>query len=264
MPAILGSIISGGASLASDYFGNKSTNKQNRLSEQYADRTYNKERKDALTDWHRQNDYNDPASAMKRLQAAGLNKNLVAGASSGGGQASPVKSVDTQSGQFRESKFEGLKQAGGAVGNFYDTKIKQAQVDNLKTQNTVNMETAALKKAQTLNTLTQNNTGKFDLGLKSQLRTISADAAAERLRQITANTESTIQTRRYQGVNQDINYKQKEETIKGTTLSNEIKSFEVQLNKMGIQKGGNLYDRLMSVIYTSGKAHEKHFRKYSK
>ncbi len=161
------------------------TNKQNQKSRDFSREQYQTQKNDNLAFWNQQNDYNNPANQMKRLQAAGLNPNMVYGQSSGGasGQASPIKTPDLQSAQFRVPDFGGIGQAGqGVVDNYWDTKIKQAQVDNLRVDNTVKLEEAILKRSK-------SSTNKFDLGLSKDLRQNSLDYARSTLRKLNQDTD---------------------------------------------------------------------------
>lgn len=86
--------------------------------------------------WRRQNAYNSPEEQMKRLDAAGLNPNLVYGS------GSVVGNTSGSTPQFRAPSdypaanvFEKIGPALNMLAAFQDFQIKGAQVDNLKAQN---------------------------------------------------------------------------------------------------------------------------------
>ena len=68
-----------------------------------------------------------------------------------------------------------------AVSNYFDIEIKQAQLDNLKTDNTVKYEEAKLKEAQ-------RKMMSFNYDFESALYDTSADYRKEQLRKMKADT----------------------------------------------------------------------------
>lgn len=152
---------------------------QNRRDRRFAQQQYNIQRQDALSDWNMQNEYNSPASQMERLKAAGLNPNLVYG--SGVNQVSAqVKSATAATPQGTAPKFSG----SNVVGAYLDAQMRQAQTDNLKVQNTVLMEEAKLKAAQTVATLAGTSLKEFDFDFKTQNRNVMLADAHYRLRKL--------------------------------------------------------------------------------
>jgi len=99
----------------------------------YSDSTKKREkraRKYNLEQWHRQNKYNHPTEQMARLTEAGLNPNLIYGSSPGSavgnaGAVSPGKAPDVR--------------ADNPIPNYFDTRVKQAQTQNLKSQSSLNL-----------------------------------------------------------------------------------------------------------------------------
>ena len=74
-PLIAASLLAGGTSLLSgglNYLGTKAQNKSN-IQLMREQNQWN------LEQWNRENEYNLPANQMARLEAAGLNKNLIYG-----------------------------------------------------------------------------------------------------------------------------------------------------------------------------------------
>lgn len=85
---------------------------QNRANRKFAMKQYSIARKDALSDYNMQNEYNSPASQMERLKQAGLNPNLVYGTGAGSMTAAPIKSAPQNAAQGEAPKVD----LGGAVG----------------------------------------------------------------------------------------------------------------------------------------------------
>lgn len=241
LPIIAGATLLGGA------LNNRANAQQNEASRKFEKEQYDRQRRDNLEDWNRNNAYNDPSAQMKRLKAGGLNPNLVYGQSSGGasGQASPIKSSSSGSPQFNASNFDAIPKS---ISDHYDTQVKQAQIDNIKSQNTVNVETAALTKAKTLQTLVGTESGKFNLSIDKQF---SADAQKEKLRQLIAQTSLTDQTRRNKNIAFGQEFKQRELNIKGSISENKIKKFKSEMAKLGITPSSNIWTQLMTMISTN-------------
>lgn len=185
---LLETAISAGSGLLGGAINAWSTGRQNRKSRDFSREMYGRQYADNVAFWNMQNEYNSPQAQMQRLKAAGLNPHLVYGGSSGGtaGTASPIKTPDVQNAQFKTPEWgNAISSAGtGFLNAMYDYDIKQAQLDNLRTDNTVKKQEALLKAAQTESTITTKNRGVFDLDLAKELRSVSADAAREGLRKL--------------------------------------------------------------------------------
>jgi len=133
-----GAIIGAGSSLIDGLLG--TGNRQNMKMAEYA---YSKD----LEMWNRNNAYNDPSAQMKRLENAGLNKNMVYGSGTVAGNTSgqmPKYNAPTQ----KAPKINPLE----AMGVYQNMQQQKAQTD--------------LIKAQTDNAYTEAGIKKVDLGLK--------------------------------------------------------------------------------------------------
>jgi hypothetical protein len=135
-------LIAAGASIAGQAInaGSQSATNQSQLS--YAREMYDKQRADALADWNMQNEYNSPKSQMARFQEAGLNPNLIYGQMS---NSPVVRSASPQSYNPTPPQVDLGSTAGMAIGQYYDTQLKAAQIDNLKTQGQVLEQESILK-----------------------------------------------------------------------------------------------------------------------
>jgi len=134
MPApLLLPLITAGATLAGQGINAATQSANNRKSRQWNEMMYAKQRQDSLSDWAMQNEYNSPQKQMERLRNAGLNPNLVYGSGAVANSAQQVKQTDVKSWSPQAPQF----QPEQALTAFQDTKIAQAQYDNLTTNRTI-------------------------------------------------------------------------------------------------------------------------------
>lgn len=176
--------ISAGTNIAGNVINGALNARQNRLNRMHSEHMYRMERQDNLADWHMQNEYNSPEQQMLRFQKAGLNKNLIYGQTS---QAAPVRSADMKAPSQVAPQID-LSGVTSGLLSYYDIQQKEAQTNNLRTANTVALQDAALKAAQTAQTIASTDMTKFDLSQKNELKHISIEAAKAALHQVQQNT----------------------------------------------------------------------------
>lgn len=167
---------------------------ENKKRRKWQEERYNVLRRDSLADWNMQNEYNSPTSQMARLREAGLNPNLVYGKGADN-TAMAVNKPDMDTPQTEAPKIDiGAMQAGGQMALMagYDVKLKEAQTDNLKTQNTVLLQEQILKAAQTQATLQGTEMSKFDLGQKDRLKDINAQFLEGSVKKQQADIQFTL------------------------------------------------------------------------
>lgn len=235
----------------------------NRKTRKYNEQMYAKQRADSLADWTMQNEYNSPASQMARLREAGLNPNLVYGKGADN-TSMAVRSTDTKSWNPSTPKFD--LAPGNALMSYYDVQMKQAQIDNLKTQNTVQVQEGILKAAQTAGILQSTKGSEFDLQLKSDLRPYTLEGTIENLRRLTAGTDIMLQqnerdaamnssnlteaaTRilkmRAETANTTLERSRINEQIELLKKDNRIRALDAQLADEGVRPGENLFMQLL-------------------
>jgi len=167
---------------------------QNRKSRQFSREMYERQFNDNIRFWNMQNEYNSPQSQMNRFQAAGLNPNLIYGQGNSG-PAGAISTPDVQAPQFRNpefgSAFSGINPLV-MLNAIYDLDIKAAQTDNLKAQNTVILQDAMLKAAQTEAVKVGGEKTLFGLELDRELRPISAEMKREQLRQLKTSVDISL------------------------------------------------------------------------
>lgn len=100
------------------------TGKMNKRAERFSREMYQKQRADALSDWHMQNAYNDPSAQMERLIAAGLNPNLMYGQGTVGNSSGDPRAASVQQPKFETPHVD----FGSVVQSAMQTKQLQANI----------------------------------------------------------------------------------------------------------------------------------------
>lgn len=165
----------------------------NAVSMAYNEKQYKRERRDNIEFWNMQNDYNSPQNQMNRFRDAKLNPNLVYGQGNPG-NATPIQKVDAQRMDTKQPDMSGAMgfDAASTVNQMYDLELKQATIDNLRSQNGVIKQEEVLKMAQTKSLLTGEERRRFDLEFEKVLYGTSLQARKEQLRQIQTSTDIAI------------------------------------------------------------------------
>lgn len=262
MPLPLVPMIAAGASLlgqAGSLFGQSRANKDARG---FAWHMYDRQRADALADWNMQNEYNSPNAQMKRYKEAGLNPNLIYGQA--GYTAPAVRS--SQGGSYKPEPLN----FGGAVQNvlnqYYDTRLREQQLDNLKAQHDVLVQDRELKAANVQNTYMKTDTGSYDLSFKQGMselyrqklsnEVIKTGNEGDLIAQKTANEwlkgqyiNKTIeeqlkfiaaQITRSQAETERINA-----TIDNLKRTGQLQDLELNLRKLGVNPNDPIYLRVL-------------------
>ena len=182
--------------------------------------------------WNMQNQYNHPSQQMARLKAAGLNPNLVYGGSPSGtsGAASPIGTAKAAPQDFQNPVMQGFDavksnvQSNNTIAQTNLTELQSAlAVDKLDISGATKQFAKELIEANLQKQLLQNIKIQAEAYTKNQTIQIAIEQAATKLSSAKA-------------------------TLKGTQLSNEVKAFEVNLNKMGIRSSDPFYLRLIQQI----------------
>ena len=200
--------------------------------------------------WRQTNEYNSPVQQRKRLKEAGLNPHLVYGGSPSqvAGKADMLRGEPPQPFVFDNP--------ANSISKFANFKQQEAQTDNLRSQNTVILQEAALKAAQTAKTGMDTAKTSFDYSLAKKLEKNSLQAA-----------DANVRKMEQQVLGEELNNRFKSESMKDRVLEafyraqhvnaqltgqerlNELRRLEVNLKKMGIEKGDNLFMRILGVLY---------------
>lgn len=121
------SILAGIGGMAQGFMNMQSQRETNQANKELAQYSYSKD----LEMWNRQNAYNDPSAQYERMKGSGVNP--VAAFSKGSVQntASQLPKYNTPT--MQAPQMTGLNQMG-ALDQFQDVRLKQAQTNNVKTQ----------------------------------------------------------------------------------------------------------------------------------
>lgn len=237
---------------------------QNKQTRRHAIYMYDRQRADALADWEMQNEYNHPSAQMERLREAKLNPHLVYGngATAEGGT---VRSSNAPSWSPDAPKID----LNTPVMGFYDAQVKQAQIDNLRVMNTVQQQEALLKAAQTLDTLASKDTKNFDLGLKTELKETTIEAAKAALASTEAHTKTTLDANdraaalqastlqqavenilnsRKSRAKTDAEIRHINQQIENLKKDHRLKELDISLKEKGIQPSDNIVMRMLARI----------------
>lgn len=262
--AVAAAGITAGAGLIGQGFNAYSQGKINKKSRKWNEKMYAWQRQDALQDWAMQNAYNSPAAQMQRFKDAGLNPNLIYGQQNEG---ATVRSTDMKSWSPDAPRLDLGGIASNAFGAYWDAQVKEATVNNLEAQNTVQQQEALLKAAQILETTSRTNRNKFDLGLSEELRQTSIDAARSNVVKLQADTQYTLDNNERAAAMNSSNLKEAMEriltmkaqrlntaaerqriyaTIENIKKDSTLKQLDINMKKMGIQPNDPAYMRILS------------------
>lgn len=247
--------------------------KANDQSYQRAQESYDKQRRDNLTDWQTQNAYNHPSEQMKRMKEAGLNPAMMYGGGQGVTTAQQPKSATQDSPQVNPTTVD----LGGIVGQFVQTMQMQQQTDNLRELNKLlelRQQRESLGNILTdLNIQRQDRALRMDdLKLGAMPKQIEYSLDSQRIKNNLANAQTQFSLDENQrralltsqslkegvkrllqmDLQRDLTKAQKnqiEAAIRNLDQDNKIKQFEIQLNKAGFTKGDPAYLRMGKMIY---------------
>lgn len=261
--------IAGASNLIGGAIQSGATAKQNRLSREWSERMYNRQFTDNVRFWNQQNAYNTPEQQMARFKQAGLNPHLIYGQGNSG-NAAQISTPDVQRPEFRVPELgNAVASAGTALSQYLDYEIKQAQIDNLKADNTVKLEEAALKEAQRLGLGVSTARGQFDLDLESELRQYSLDYRREQARGIKVQSDMALSrnereiaknasdlkeaaerilTARLERTRTELDKVRIREQIKNIRSDTRLKELDTNLKEVGVQPHDNILFRILGQL----------------
>jgi hypothetical protein len=243
------------------------TGAQNRKSRAFSREMYQQQKQDNIQFWNMQNEYNSPQAQMARLKGAGLNPNMLYDKTGAVIPAQNINTPDVQSAQFRTPDFGGV--GTGLVQGYFDTKIKQAQYDNLKVANTVSQQEAILKAAQAAGEVKRTE----GQGLSNTLASSNLDALIRRAglenKQIEANTKFTlnsdiraaisntqsvaesvqrVKNMATQNINDAATLKNINQSFNNLVKDGTLKQLDINLKKDGVQPTDALWQRVIAQL----------------
>jgi hypothetical protein len=187
MPIPVAAAIAAGATLLGTGANVYASGKMNKKTREWNDKQYTRTRADSLNDYAMQNEYNSPTAQMSRFRDAGLNPNLIYGQTNEG---ATVRSSETPAWNPRAPNID--LDAGPTISAFYDTRLKEAQTDNLREAVTTQQADQILKGAQTAATLNAAAKSQFELDQAQSLSSIVIEAAKANLGKTQAETQQLL------------------------------------------------------------------------
>lgn len=234
-----------------------------RRQRKWGQQQYEQQRDDNIAFWNMQNEYNSPQNQMKRFQEAGLNPNLIYGQGNSG-PASSIQTPDVQSVTYRSPDLQNQQSLLPNITSMYDLELKAAQTDNLRAQNTVIQEDALLRRAQTIQTLTEGERKKLELGLATQLRETNVQVRQEELRKLRTGTDIQIREDARRAALTSQSLKESAERLKQMPLtraetkarienlqrSGVLQEIDIKLRKNGINPNDPAWQRIIGKVLT--------------
>lgn len=223
---LIGTAIAAGGSAGASAIGNSGKKKSQARANQYN-----------IEAWNRQNAYNDPSSQMERLRKAGLNPNMIYGTGANAAVGNADKQAPAKAADFN------VENPLAQMGQYADWTVKEAQTNNLKTQNTVLVQDGILKASQAAKNAADTATTKFELNLANKY---SAQAM-----------EQSLQQSEKQIIGQDLDNQFKNGAMKDRLLDiyyqakmtkskSKMAELEKELFALGITKNDPWYFRIIN------------------
>lgn len=179
---LLGAIVSGLGSLGQGIVNmvqsRKNTRRTNRANMQLAEYSYDKD----LEMWERNNRYNTPEAQMQRLEAAGLNKNLVYGTGNVAGNTSgQIPKFSTPRMDYMGQQPIDTVGAANVLQSYQDMRLKEAQIDNVKAQAVYTGQRTSSELIKGSNYLTDGQKKALELSTARQLQATHIQAGQTNL-----------------------------------------------------------------------------------
>jgi hypothetical protein len=264
---VTGTIIAAGIAGAGQGANAYATGKMNKKSREFSREMYQRTKTDNLTNWQMQNEYNSPQQQMQRLKNAGLNPNMLYDKTGAVIPAQNINTPDVQSAQFRTPEFGNI--GTGLVQGYFDTKIKQAQYDNFKAQNTVLLQESVLKAAQAAGEVVRTQGQSLSNTFAEQNLTNALKKAGMETDKLGADIEFTLSENQRRAVMNSQNLQESIQRVKNMATQNindqatlniinqnlenlrkdgVIKQLDINLKKNGIQPTDALWQRIVAQL----------------
>lgn len=206
--------------------------------------------------WNRTNEYNSPEQQMQRLQAAGLNPNLVYGGNTVANAATTLPAGDrasAQAVQFRDALGPAVNQA---LQLYYakrsqDMEMRKAELglENQRLQNQAMILRMpgidAQSKQQVLQNILDQNFAADERSLKRTLLGAQTDTALENLNILRATREDVIQHIKQKTSLNDKELQLMDQRIQSAIYDNDVKKLNSIAAQYGISPDDPWYVRLL-------------------
>lgn len=201
-----------------------------------------------IEQWERQNQYNDPAQQMARLQNAGINPRMIynQGAASASGNAGDIKGYDRAE---AKNTMEGFNAFDGIMNQYHQA----VQTDNVRASTEVANEEKLLKAQQTLETGVRTANSSQDLKLKNALYEGSIEFQKGTIENLQKEIQrKTIDNTTAQGSQDSIiqkhamDVKNAMQDLKGKQLQQELQKITNDMARNGISWSDNVLLRQLA------------------
>ena len=142
--ATIGGLFGLGSSVAGSLFEGASVRRQLKAQKELAKYQFDLNK----AQWDAENEYNTPSAQMSRLQAAGLNPNLVYDKGTVSGNTTTAGPRYEAPNADMRQRFDFGNAAAQAIGMYQDFRMKSAQIDNVEAQTQAVQENTNLTKVQ--------------------------------------------------------------------------------------------------------------------
>jgi hypothetical protein len=194
-------------------------------------------RKYDLEQWKRVQAYNHPLEQMKRLKDAGLNPNLIYGSSPGSAVGNAGAIPAGQAPDYRLTN---------PVTGYMDTRVKQAQTNNLKTQS--NLNTANAMKSVAQSGLAKEQTNQIQKLLSGQYEIQQEQVKQSKIGTFLKTLEKTGKSKNYLAQQAALTNKMiADGNIQQAGV--ELAKLNERLAKQGIRPTDPLYIKLLGQIF---------------
>lgn len=216
--------------------------------------------------WHMSNTYNSPSQQMARLKEAGINPRLVYGSSGAtGGMSSPTSSSAPGAYKWDTPDFSQVKpfQVSNGIGQYYDLKMKQAQIDAVEQQTSLNQQREAneavnnaIKSAEATNARGYFAQRRQKMSQDAEVRRqqtelgkYNTEVAKEKLRQVKMDTQQKAQ-----------NIRMTAEQVIGQQLRNDFERsglnqntpYQAKILYRKLQKQGMAQEEILTTLLFAG------------
>ncbi|KAA6326508.1 hypothetical protein EZS27_024397 [termite gut metagenome] len=237
-------LLSVGGAVAGSLFNSSSQKSANETNLKLAQQQRDFEQKM----WEQNNEYNLPSNQMSRFTAAGLNKNLIYGKITDNVAAPAPRGLPGHIEPFLGHNL-GMNEG---VDSYFNSRLKDAQTqnmyeqnENLQAQNNLIKSQTAVANASAVESglrqagmLSQNVLHKVNADWAPRLAEQSYEVAQQNMRNVAAEIEqkhANTQVSKMQLVN--------------ILTDTQLKQFELQLNKLGLQRNDALPFRVVATLF---------------
>lgn len=237
MPAWVIPAVQAATSLTNSMLSGRANRKTIKANKEMAKYAYAKD----LEMWERTNTYNAPEAQMARLQAAGLNPNMVYG------QTQAVGNTSSPAPRFNppdQTRTYRPVETAPALSSYYDTQLRKAQIDNV---NAATKNTLQRTINDNLKSIILGADGKFKSAtLGDRQDKVFWERANENMKHSLMMGQTDLQSLEMQNRRQDLEIKSLIEKGKGIqNLSAEEKlRYQRMINKM-LERGVTTQDNVI-------------------